>query len=98
MTVSYEQARADVEGVIGHFPDPTCEHVLMRVDTLRALLAGPPVPSEEEVARTIYERVMDGPVVGEKPAWVPGGNSLKQDEARDHARAVLALFRSRING
>lgn len=43
----------------------------------------------EEIARIIYERAFerhDGP----KPAWVPGGNSLKQDDARHIADLILA--------
>ena len=109
MTVSYEQARAEVEArleslnsynaMLAKFDMPaTDREISVSISALRALLSGPPEPSEEEVARVIYERVMDGPVVGEKPAWVPGGNSLKQDEARVHAQAVQQLFRSRGNG
>lgn len=43
----------------------------------------------EEKAKEIYEGfAFDGP--GEKPAWVKGGNSDKQDEARYIARGIIA--------
>jgi hypothetical protein len=46
-------------------------------------------PLVEFYAKAIYGAMeYDGP--GEKPEWVPNGNSLKQDEARRYARAVIA--------
>jgi hypothetical protein len=49
-------------------------------------------PKVEDTAKVIYEQMLyDGP--GSKPAWVPGGNSHKQQEARDVARAALDRFR-----
>jgi hypothetical protein len=47
----------------------------------------------ELVARALYEGfVFDG--VGVKPPWTPGGNSLKQDEARRGAHRILTDLRS----
>jgi hypothetical protein len=45
----------------------------------------------EKAARAIYDIMpFDGVGSEKKPAWVEGGNSLKQDEARRYARAALA--------
>lgn len=45
-------------------------------------------PEIEDAAKLIYERLpYDGPPGTTKPAWVPFGNSLKQVEAREMARA-----------
>ena len=48
----------------------------------------------EKAAKAIYDLMPfddQGPYgVREKPDWVEGGNSLKQDEARRYARAALA--------
>lgn len=46
-------------------------------------------PRVEDAARAIYDAMpYDEP--GVKPAWVPHGNSIKQDEARARAREQLA--------
>lgn len=46
-------------------------------------------PPVERRAEEIYDALpYDG--AGEKPAWVPNGNSFKQDEARTLARLELA--------
>lgn len=42
----------------------------------------------EMVAETIYN-FMKYDEVGDKPKWVPYGNSLKQEEARDQARLII---------
>ncbi|WP_422366381.1 hypothetical protein [Pelagibius sp.] len=49
----------------------------------------------EITAKFIFENLMpyDGPKGTEKPGWVKNGNSLKQGEAREHARAILGLLR-----
>lgn len=44
-------------------------------------------PVETRAAEIYAAFGYDGP--GEKPAWFPGGNSLKQDLARDDARQEL---------
>ena len=45
----------------------------------------------EAAAEAIYNAMpYDEP--GEKPVWVPGGNSLKQDEARKYARVALTTL------
>ncbi len=42
----------------------------------------------ENLAKQIYDGFLyDG--VGTKPAWTPGGNGTKQDQARQSARAEL---------
>ena len=47
----------------------------------------------EIVAEGIYGKMeFNGPPHLKKPAWQPGGNSLKQDEARGFARAALAAL------
>ena len=44
----------------------------------------------EKAARAIYDMMpFDGVGSEKKPAWVEGGNSLKQDEARRYARAAV---------
>lgn len=51
-----------------------------------------PSPSEqiEAVARAIFDAMPpDG--IGEKPPWMPRGNSLAQDDARRRAKAALNL-------
>jgi hypothetical protein len=42
----------------------------------------------EKAAQPIYDRFIYDEH-GAKPAWVPHGNSLKQDDARRYARAAL---------
>jgi hypothetical protein len=52
--------------------------------------------SEESVAEIVYDAFpyRNGDSYHEgKPKWVPGGNSLMQDRARQAARAILALSR-----
>jgi hypothetical protein len=44
-------------------------------------------PVERRAAEIYAGFPHEGP--GEKPAWVPGGNSIKQDKARDLARKEL---------
>lgn len=43
----------------------------------------------ERVAEAIYNAMRDGDEEGKRYPWVPGGNSLKQDEARRMAREAL---------
>jgi|SRR6185369_3961505 len=44
----------------------------------------------ETLAKVIYDSfVYDGPAGTQKPSWAPGGNGIKQDEARDQARCHL---------
>lgn len=44
----------------------------------------------EELAKQIYDDfVYDGPSGTTKPSWAPGGNGIKQDEARFQARRKL---------
>lgn len=62
------------------------------IAALRALIAGPPVPSEEEVAMAWLDRSMPLP-----PPDTPL-NVACRALAIDGAKRVLALFRSRING
>jgi hypothetical protein len=45
----------------------------------------------EGVARYVFERIMAAPDNERKPPWVERGNSFKQDEARAHADAILAM-------
>lgn len=52
--------------------------------------AGDSVPKEmiEKAAEAIYN-AFPFDEIGEKPTWVKGGNSLKQDEARKYAAVAL---------
>lgn len=44
----------------------------------------------ETLAKVFYDQfVYDGPAGTTKPAWTPGGNGTKQDEARREARSYL---------
>jgi len=103
MTVSYEDAVREVEGILKWFPEgclPDALHI--STDAIRALLSGPPVPSEEEVARVIDPRAWERLDVERKhyPADPLERFTTVPDVAVSimRAQAVLALFRSRING
>lgn len=46
----------------------------------------------EEAAKAIFDLMpYDGPLGTQRPAWVPHGDSLKQDEARRYASAALGM-------
>lgn len=51
-------------------------------------------PDREAIAERVYQAFPFEPRLGapHKPAWVPGGNSLMQDEARRAADAILSLL------
>lgn len=76
------------------------------IAALRALLSGPPEPSEEEVGETIGYYF--GTLVSRNPQPDMSGDPRAKlqphirrqfdSAAREAAQAVLALFRSRING
>lgn len=48
-------------------------------------------PLRDDIARLVY-LAMPYTGVGEKPTWVPGGNSFMQDAARIAADAILAIL------
>lgn len=48
----------------------------------------------EAMARAIFEHWEFQPVKSPPVAWVPGGNSLKQDTARQYARVALQVVRA----
>lgn len=50
----------------------------------------------ETVAEVVYD-FMVYDEAGEKPKWVPHGNSLKQDEARAQARAIINALKEKEN-
>jgi hypothetical protein len=86
MTVSYEEARAELAMMADRLRDRDQE--VFRVYSpdrlavyLRAILAGPPEPSREEIARTIYPE-----------AFLWGGDPTVALKA---AAMVQALYRSR---
>ena len=110
MTPTYEQARAEAEESlnwpISKQPLPGDFNAGITVRTLRALLSGPPEPSEEEVGETIGYYF--GTLVSRNPQPDMSGDPRAKlqphirrqfdSAAREAAQAVLALFRSRING
>ncbi len=50
-------------------------------------------PTREHIAEAIYNAMpYDGAGPAEKPAWIDGGNSFKQDEARKYADIALRSF------
>lgn len=52
----------------------------------------------EEIAKIVYDAMPYRPVKHEpKPEWVPGGNSLMQDEARRAADAILSLAQAKAS-
>lgn len=54
----------------------------------------------EKAAQAIYEEYtfgLEGMPAYDKPAWVPNGNSLKQDEARRYASITLKLVQHAID-
>ena len=53
MTTAYEEARARLKEALRASDDITMPEVFCTRETARALLAGPPEPSEEEVARIV---------------------------------------------
>lgn len=62
--------------------------VLVPANTLRALLAGPPEPSVEEVSR----------VISSNPAYLAEVRDEQQTWLADHlAEALHALYRSKTN-
>lgn len=76
-------------GKHGHY-----ETLFQVVNEEIALLSAPATPSEglvESASERIYEAMVydEGPSAN-KPKWVPKGNSRKQEEARDYARAALS--------
>jgi hypothetical protein len=50
----------------------------------------------EKAAQAIYEKhvfgLNQGIPIEKKPPWVPLGNSLKQQEARDYAQTAFAVL------
>lgn len=46
----------------------------------------------ERIASAIYEKMRAHDSEGQKYPWVPGGNSHKQKEAREYARAALGAM------
>lgn len=64
------------------------------MDALEKISDEPVVPAagaREVVAKAVYDKFeFDEP--GGKPPWVPGGNALKQDEARGYADRVLSAL------
>lgn len=56
-------------------------------------------PTTEALAKIIYTRMPYDEPTGTKPAWVEGGNSLKQDEARSLALAIAsAIEKGQVEG
>lgn len=78
MTPTYEEARREVEAALG--PDNGLDVRLAKA--LRALLAGPPEPTEKQIVDAIFTGHPLG--LGEQE-W-------------ESARRVQALYRSRRNG
>lgn len=76
--------RRELEETLKPILDTICEAVetaAVEMDRLKDALV-------EERAKAIYAR-MPYDEKGTKPDWVEGGNSIKQDEARKQARALL---------
>lgn len=85
--------------------DPDCDAVILAREYVRLsetyeALKPKPLPWDHPAVRTygpvearaeeIYRTFCyDGPPGTTKPAWTPGGNGMKQDEARDLARNEL---------
>lgn len=90
MTMSYEEAVREVEAMHGNFADEPDSNIrVVRLATLRALIAGPPGPSEEEVARVIVDGHTNGNVQFDDCA------AHHRDIWIQAAQAVQALYRSR---
>lgn len=96
----YEQAIALANKVLDRVnADPDDDLAVLARQFLRAVERTPPPPAwdapynyEYEPVETRAKQIYDGfkyEGVGKKPKWVPGGNSHKQDEARDQARKEL---------
>ena len=70
----------------------------------RALQAAAPQPpaldrdGEERMAQSIYESWAFHGDDPQKPAWVPGGNSNRQTEARALAQAAIRAMKGGKNG
>lgn len=81
---------------------PTCQAALeaakAELAALRGVQPSPLKPNPEAVARIIYDAFPFEPRHGQahKPEWIPGGNSIMQDRARQAARAICALWSSSV--
>lgn len=58
----------------------------------RAPHEGPTSGLREDIAKVIYDFLRQNDSEGRNVSWVPGGNSLKQDDARRFADRVLAVL------
>lgn len=96
-----QQPRKDCE-VPGCGCDPAANKVLEAIDEAGFEITKKPEPTPwdanhnrsyepvETLAKEIYDGfVYDGPAGTKKPHWTPGGNGMKQDEARFEARRRL---------
>ena len=83
MTKTYAEARSEVEASLEDAERRNVDFIRenLSVSTLRALLAGPPEPSEEEVRLTIR--------------GVIGAHIIDGRMAELAAQAIQALYRSR---
>ena len=65
-----------------------------RATLLRLFRSRAPWVDREGLAKWFFDRMpYDSTFRGNKPDWVPGGNSFKQDEARASAHALIASGR-----
>lgn len=101
----YQEARAEVGALIDSADRDPDAIVGVRVGELRALLAGPPEPSEEEVAEaigyyfgTLVSRNPQPDMSGDPRAKLQPHIRRRFDSAaREAAQAVQALYRSKTN-
>lgn len=66
------------------------DRILATLDALRAEHSDSEPGLRERVAEAIYDAMRENDPEGRDRPWVPGGNSLKQEEARGRARLALS--------
>lgn len=72
--------------------------VLDIADRLASITPPPGALTREEIAQIIYNAFPFPGGYGQKPAWVKGGNSFMQDEARRTADDILSCLPARTPG
>lgn len=81
-------AREIADAGFGYVTDPSAARAAL--DRALAALVARVEANVESVAHAIYDAMRENDPEGQSHPWVERGNSLKQDEARQRARAALA--------
>lgn len=94
MTRTESEIRAEIERLRNN----GWEHNENRIAALEWVLSSPsPVAGEDEIVEAGAREIYNHWRFQAQVKWVDGGNSLKQDEARDYARASYVVARPMIS-